>query len=240
MVRRSFSKITFLALCLQFNACASFEPGLRYQDLMRPRQPTVIQVQEGLEISIEEFATAQKSQQAFDADVAPYGILPLLLKVNNGGTQSYRVREHEINVFLGNESLTSLSGERAASQGANSEYVGKALGWTVLTGPFAIILWPATIAGSASHTAAVNRRIEQHFESMRFNDSLLKPNQIAVGFLYFKLPAGIKRLENLRVEVTPSEEQTAKQLSYIMSLPPMDLSGAVLSPPSSTPGDKNP
>ena len=240
MARRPLSKITILTICLQFNACASFEPGLRYQDLMRPRQPTVMQVQEGLEVSIEEFATAKKSQQAFDADVAPYGILPLLLKVNNGGTQSYRLREHEVNVYLGNESLASLSGEKAAGQSANSEYVGKALGWTVATGPFFILLWPATIAGSASHTAAVNRRIEQHFESMRFNDSLLKPNQSAAGFLYFKLPAGIKRLENLRVEVTPSEEQTAKRLSYVLSLPALDLSGAVSSPASSTTRDNNP
>ena len=240
MARRPLSKITILTICLQFNACASFEPGLRYQDLLRPRQPTVMQVQEGLEVSIEEFATAKKSQQAFDADVAPYGILPLLLKVNNGGTQSYRLREHEVNVYLGNESLASLSGERAAGQSANSEYAGKALGWTVLTGPFAILLWPATIAGSASHTAAVNRRIEQHFESLKFNDSLLKPNQSAAGFLYFKLPAGIKRLENLRVEVTPSEEQSAKRLSYSLSLPALDLSAAVSAPASGTRDDSKP
>jgi len=36
--------------------------------------------QEGLELSIEEFASKNKSQQAFDADIAPYGILALLLK----------------------------------------------------------------------------------------------------------------------------------------------------------------
>ncbi len=237
MVQRALCKITILGICIQLSACASFEPGLRYQDLMRPRQPTVMQVQEGLEISIEEFATAQKSQQAFDADIAPYGILPLLLKVINGGTQSYRLREHEINAFLGNQSLASISGEKAASQGANSEYAGKALGWTVATGPFFILLWPATIAGSASHTAAVNRRIEQHFESMRFNDSLLRPNQSAVGFLYFKLPAGVKRLDNLRVEVTPSEEQTAMRLSFSLALPALDLSSAVPSPASATTRD---
>lgn len=240
MVRQPLAKIISLTICLSFNSCASFEPGMRFQDLMRPRQPTVMQVQEGLEVSIEEFATAKKSQQAFDADVAPYGILPLLLKVNNGGTQGYRLREHEVNVFLGNDSLVSLSGEKAAGQSATSEYAGKALGWTVATGPFFILLWPATIAGSASHTAAVNRRIEQHFESMRFNDSLLKPNQSAAGFLYFKLPAGIKKLENLRVEVTPSEESSAKRLSFSLSLPPLDLSGAVSGQASGSRDDSKP
>jgi hypothetical protein len=213
---------------------------MRYQDLMRPRQPTVKETQEGLELSIEEFASKNKSQQAFDADLAPYGILPLLLKAENNGMKTYRIQEHTITVYLGNESLPSLSGERAASQGANSEYVGKALGWTALAGPFAIILWPATIAGSAAHTASVNRRIEQHFESMRFNDTVLRPNQSAAGFLYFKLPAGVKKLENLRVEATPSEDGTADRLSYKFSLPNLDLSGPVSAQPTSQNSDSQP
>jgi len=220
---RHLATTVLFAASLIVSGCASFEPGLRYQDLTRPRQPTVKETQEGLEVSVEEFASASKSKQAFDADIAPYGILALLLKVENTGTQTYRVQERTISVYLGNESLPSISGERAASQGADSEYAGKALGWTLLTGPFAIILWPATIAGSAAHTASVNRRVEQHFESMRFNDSLLRPNQSAAGFIYFKLPSGVKKLENLRVEVTPSEEQTGRRLSYTLSLPNLDL-----------------
>lgn len=222
-----------LAAFLVFVGCASFEPGLRYQDLTRPRQPTVKETEQGLELSIEEFASKNKSQQAFDADIARYGLLALLFKADNGGTKTYRVQEQAISVYLGDESLPSISGEKAASQGANSEYVGKAVGWTLLTGPFAMFLWPATIAGSAAHTSAVNRRIEQHFESMHFNDAVLKPNQSAAGFLYFKLPAGVDKLQNLRVEATPSEEGTGERLSYKLLLPTLDLSGAVISPPVS-------
>ena len=77
-------------------------------------------------LHLEEFATKSKSQQAFDADIAPYGILALLLKVENGGTQTYRVEERGVSAYLGAESLPSLVGEKAAAQGANSEYVGKA------------------------------------------------------------------------------------------------------------------
>jgi hypothetical protein len=208
--------------------------------LTKPRQPTVKETQEGLEVSVEEFASKVKSQQAFDADIAPAGILALLLRVDNGGTQTYRVQERSVSAYLGGESLPSLVGEKAAAEGANSEYVGKALGWTALAGPFAIFLWPATISGSAAHTASVNRRIEQHFESMRFTDSLLKPNQNAVGFFYFKLPSGVKKLENLRVEVIPSEEQTGKELSYKFSLPALDLSGAVAASPPKTGGENQP
>jgi hypothetical protein len=233
MLLRTLVKIFVFAVPLMFISCASFEPGLRYQDLTRPRQPTVKETQQGLELSIEEFASKNKSQQAFDADIAPYGILALLFKAENGGTKTYQIQQQTISAYLGDESLPSISGERAASQGANSEYVGKALGWTALAGPFALFLWPATIAGSAAHTTAVNRRIEQHFESMRFNDAVLKPNQSAAGFLYFKLPAGVNKLENLRVEATPSEEGTGDRLSYKLLLPTLDVSGAVATPPAS-------
>lgn len=213
-----------------FDGCASFEPGVRYQDLMRPRQPTVKEAQNGLEVSVEEFVTADKSEQAFDADIAPYGVLALLVRMENNGAQTYKAEQHAITVHLNGQILTSLSGKQAADQAATSEYVGKALGWTLATGPFAILLWPATIAGSASHTAAVNRRIEQHFENLEFNDALLKPNQSAAGFLYFKLPDGVKSLEQLVVAVTPADEQSGKKLSFKLSLPTVELSS-----PASTP-----
>ncbi|HTN73442.1 MAG TPA: hypothetical protein VMO00_20335 [Methylomirabilota bacterium] len=207
---------------------------------MKPRAPTVKETQEGVEVSIEEFASKNKSQQAFDADIALAGILALLIRVENGGTETYRVQERAVSAYLGTEALPSMTGEAAAAQGANSEYVGKALGWTLAAGPFAIFLWPATIGGSASHTAAVNRRIEQHFESMRFTDSLLKPNQMAAGFFYFKLPSAVTKLENLRVEVTPSQEQTGKQLSFKFTLPTIDLSGAVAAPAANTSSEGRP
>jgi len=105
--------------------CASFEPAMRYQDLMRPRLPTVKETQDGLEISVEEFASKNKSLQAFDADLAPHGILALLLKVENNGTQTYSIDEQGISAYLGIETLPLISREKAASQAANSEYVGK-------------------------------------------------------------------------------------------------------------------
>jgi hypothetical protein len=224
VVKRSSGwALTVTILSFFVTGCASFEPGLRYQDLNRPRQPTVRQTQQGLGISLEEFVTAKKSRQAFDADVAHYGILPLLLKVENNGTQTFKIQEHVITAFVNDQPLPLLAGERAASEAANSEYAGKALGWTVAAGPFAILLWPVTIGASAAHTASTNRRIEQHFESLRFSDALLKPNQTAVGFLYFRLPDKAKRFEKVRVEITPSEENTGDKLLFNFHLPTIDL-----------------
>src|ERR1043166_6706310 len=206
------ARIAIFSIWVALSGCASFKPAMRYQDLMRPRQPTIKENQEGLEVSVEEFASKDKAMQAFDADLAPRGILALLLKVENNGTQTYSIDEQAISVYWDTEILVSIPGEKAASQAANSEYVGKALGWTMLAGPLAPFAWPLTIGGSAAHTASVNKRIEEHFRDMSFNSAVLKPNQYAAGFLYFKLPAETKKLESLRVEAIASEKETGKEL----------------------------
>lgn len=220
-------KSLLISSCLFLSACANFEPGMRYQDLMRPRQPTIQQSIDGLDVSAEEFASEKKSRQAFDADVAPNGILAILVKVENNGSQTVRIQENMISAYLSDQLLGSLGGDNAARQSADSEYAGKALGWTVAAGPFAIFLWPVTIGASAAHTAAVNRRIEQHFEGLRFNDALLKPNQTAAGFIYFKLPDGVKQLENLRLEILPVIEGTGEKPKFNLPLPNIDLSASV-------------
>lgn len=233
-------KFAALGVCLLFSACATFEPALRTSDLMRARQPTVMEAQEGLEVSIEEFASVNKAKQAFDADVASYGVLALLLRIENNGSQTYKIPVRSIAASLDGQSLSLLGGEEAANQAATSEYAGKALGWTVATGPFFILLWPATIAGSAAHTQSVNRRIQQHFENLQFNDAQLKPNQSAAGFLYFKLPRSVNKQDKVIVEIKPTEDAGGKQLAYRLSLQiPADFNlGGKSSAPDSTSPDK--
>ena len=63
----------------------------------------------------------------------------------------------------------------------------------------------------------------QGFGSCPLWEAISRSNQIATGFVYFKLPNGIERLENLRVEVTSTEEQTGNQLSYKFTLPTLNL-----------------
>jgi hypothetical protein len=109
----------------------------------------------------------------------------------------------------------------------------------MVTSPFA---GPIGTVASAGHTRAVNKRIEEYFETMSFNYSVLKPNQYAAGFLYFKLPSGMKKLENLRIEVAPSEEETDNRLSYKLLLPVLDISAAASAPqpPADTKADNPP
>ena len=86
-------------MCSAISGCASFDPALRYSDLTKPREPTVKQTQERLEVSIEEFASKDKSEQAFGADIARRGVLALLLRLENGGTETYRVREAGVGTY---------------------------------------------------------------------------------------------------------------------------------------------
>ena len=124
-------------------SCASFEPSLQFRNIMTGRQSTVRDLQGGLEVSAEEFVSSEKSHQAFDADIASYGVLALLLSVENKGTEIFHVHQSDIQAMIGGRSLIFLSGVDAANRAATSEYVGKALAWTVRQGHSSSSLGPS-------------------------------------------------------------------------------------------------
>lgn len=229
MILRCQSNLGVLLTAIFLSGCASFQPALRYTDLLRPRTPTVSAVKEELTISVEEFASPNKSIQAFDANLVAQGILPLLVRIENNSATAYRIRQVDINASLNGESMLAVYSDQAADQAATSEYAAKALGWTVASGPLFVVFWPVTIAASAAHTSGVNNRIRQHFANMEFTDKLLKPKQSFAGFVYFKLPAGVKKLENMIVSVEPREEESGSRVDFKLSLPTLDLEA-----PSST------
>ena len=72
MLLRTQIKFAFIAIHLIAAGCATFKPGMRYQDLTQHREFTVKESQEGLEVSVEEFVSKNKSVQAFDADLATH------------------------------------------------------------------------------------------------------------------------------------------------------------------------
>jgi len=222
-------------LSLVVGGCtATFDPSLRLPELGMGGLPTVKDVREGLEVSLEEYVSANKSRRAFDADIASYGVLPLLLRVENNGTREYKVDRSEIKALLGGQALRPIYGYEAAKQGASREYVGKALVNTAMWGPLGMFFGLPTIIASASHTREVNKKIEQHFENMEFADAMVKPNETIAGFVYFRLPESSQQLENLKVELTVEangyEEQNVRQLAYKFSFPTLAVSGPAYSP----------
>lgn len=212
-----------LTLFVSLIGCASFEPGLRQQDLLRPRQPTAKATQKGLDVSLEEFVTPSKSMQAFEAVVASYGVLSLLVRLENNSRINFKLPRGNVRAILDGDPLPSLLARDAAMQSASKGYGSNAMAWTLATGPFALLLAPLTLTASSAHTASVNKNIEGHFGTIELPDVLIRQNDAIAGFVYFKLPLATWKLENLVVEIEPIDDDNGDKLSYKFSLPVLDI-----------------
>jgi len=119
LIHRTLSFLVVPAI----TACATFQPALDRDALIRTRQPTALRESEGLIFSVEEFASAAKSKRAFDADLAENGVLALLLRFDNGGDRQHTVRIDRIRATAGDQPLERLIAEQAADEAATREYV---------------------------------------------------------------------------------------------------------------------
>jgi len=179
-----------IAILLVSGCTSTFEPRLTSLDASKPGLPGAKEVHAGVEVSIEEFASPDKSRRAFDAEVASRGVLPLLVRIENNSAANYAVRRNQIVVTANGRPLAPLYGFEAADLGASRNGTWNALVNTAMAGPLAMFFWPATLAGTASQTQKVNRQIERHFESLELTDTLLKPGEKLVGFVYTHMPDG--------------------------------------------------
>ena len=215
---RSINLRLFVAVILHVSGCAAFKPEMRYQDLIKEHRSTQSESRNELDISLEEFVSPEKSRKVFDADIATYGVLAIFVLANNKSTASYRVWGMEAKAFSAEQPLGFLRGVDAADQAATRDAAGKAAAWTVAMGPFALLFWPIAISGSGSHTSYVNRDIENHFNSLELGNLQLRPSQIAGGFLYFKLPDGIKNPVSITIEIPISVEGSENRSSFKFNL----------------------
>jgi hypothetical protein len=176
-----------------------------------------------VEVSIEEFVSAKQSQLAFDADIAGYGVMAVLVRVDNKSNNTYKLPRERLKATLNGKPLERMEAKEAATQGANKSYEGRALGWALATGPFALLVAPLALTGSSAHTASVNKTTEEHFGTLELPDALLKQSQNVSGFVYFKLPFGLNRLENAIMEIQPIDDVSGKELSYKFPLPTIEI-----------------
>jgi hypothetical protein len=219
MFRFQMLKPALFFVAILLGGCATFNPASPYQALLNSSQPTASQIHAGIQLSLEEFISSEKSRRAFDADLAAYGVLAILLKAENRSQTTYSVDEKETKAFLGSRLLPALSGIDAANRAGSRDYVSKAAVWTLATGPFALFLWPAIISTSGTHTTEVNRGIEQHFQSLAFGKAIMKPAQTAAGFLYFRLPEDWNGQDQIVIQITARETENNKPISFNLALP---------------------
>jgi hypothetical protein len=220
MIKPLFNRCSLVLLL--FSGCTStFEPRLTSFDLSKPGLPGAKEVHAGVEVSVEEFASADKSRRAFDAEVAPRGVLPLLVRIENNSTANYIVRRQQVVVMANNQPLAPLYAFEAADLGAARNGTWNALVNTAAVGPLAMFFWPATMAGSASQTQKINRQIERHFESLELTDTVLKPGEKLAGFVFNHMPnanMGDSITAGITLMQETGEEVETKSLNFQLML----------------------
>jgi len=214
MERRRMLQGLALCLVLCVAGCATYTP--RVVGIPETAGPGVsTRVQEHLTLSVEAYASAEKSKSVFDTDLADKGIIPLLVTVQNAGQEPYQVHSTDFVLRDGDTVLQMLSPEEA-SRKAKRDAVGRAVGWSLIV---PIIGIPIAATSSVLHTNKVNKSIVQDFTAKAFKDGGLKLHEKRSGFLFFALPKGQKALNVPRLDLTATNLATHDQVTLTTSLP---------------------
>jgi hypothetical protein len=207
--------IALLVVGLVLSACASYSPSLVR---LNPTGPTTSkQVSGEFTVYVDEFATPEKSEKAFDTNLVKEGVLPLLVQVQNNSPHPYEVKTMDIIVQEtgSNTVLSPLTPEQTAKK-AKKNAVTRAIGWSLIV---PIVAIPVAVAASAIHTDKVNKQIAQDFSAKSFPDGTIMPNKEQFGFVFFELPKGRKDLSGLNLQVTPRKADTGEFLTVTTPLP---------------------
>ncbi|MFQ5916032.1 MAG: hypothetical protein ACE5JS_22900 [Nitrospinota bacterium] len=203
----------FLLMVCLLVGCASYSTSLV---LLNPSGPNVNKVAKGdLTLYIEEYATQEKSELAFDTNLPEEGVLPLLIQVANSGQEPCEVKVEDIFV-RGDALLKPLTPEEAASKAERSA-VGRAIGWSLIV---PIIAIPIAAIASAKHTSKVNKKVLADFTAKAFKDGEILPNKEKSGFLYLQLAEGQKDTAGLSLEMTARNITTGEIVTLVTPVPP--------------------
>jgi hypothetical protein len=213
MKQHHIAKGVWLIMALLFTGCASYSPSLVR---LEPSGPSTSRQASGdLLVYVDEYATPEKSQRAFDTNLIKEGVLALLIQVQNSGQQPYEVKAMDIVVQEGDHMLRGLTPEQAGSK-AKRNAVSRAIGWSLIV---PIISIPVAVAASAIHTNKVNKQILQDFSAKGFPDGTITPNKERSGFVFFELPKGRRDLSGLLLQIKARNETTDRFITIATPLP---------------------
>lgn len=202
-----------LFIALFFGGCASYRPSLVRMDKLGPN--TVKHTEGDLCVYLEEYATEEKCETAFDTDLYDEGVLPLLIMVENNGQQPYGVKVMDIVVRDEDNVLKTLTPKEAASKAKRSA-VGRAIGWSLIV---PIVAIPVAAVASASDTGKVNKQIINDFTAKSFQEGVIMPNKTLSGFLFIEVDKEREDLSDLKLEMTASNVDTGELTRISTSLP---------------------
>lgn len=173
---------------------------------------------ENLVAYVEEYATANKSARAFDANLAGAGILPVLLLVENRGQTPYQITEVELRNERG-RALKRLASDEAASQVRRGGF-REAIGWSLVV---PIVTIPLAAGLSAANTAGVNSAISRDVKRKSFEQETLKENTRRSGFVFYQLESERTKLGGLMLVIQALDLETNHMISISTPLPDVQI-----------------
>lgn len=185
-------------------------PPLAIYGAFKPatRTPTVRHAANDIEITVEEFVTADKAREVFDADLAGYGVLALFITLANNGLAAYEVERGAISAFVDAQPLPLLAGREAAAQSTAPVFEQRLMGQDAAYAFLALNPAGLVVLGSywldclGNAECGFNKERERRrdaieydrahiplqFEKREFPYAPLPPGGKAGGFVYFGLP----------------------------------------------------
>jgi len=212
--QRSFG--TFLFALALVSCETAYRPTLRRLDPVGSNSTKVSS--ENLVAYVEEYATPNKSERAFDADLAEAGILPVLLLLENRGKSPYQITEIELRDEKGH-ALKRLAADEAASQ-VRRGGIREAVGWSLVV---PIVTIPLAAGLSAAHTADVNSEISRDIKRKTFEQENLNENTQRSGFVFYQLESDRRKLTGLRLVIQALNLETNHLISISSPLPHVQI-----------------
>lgn len=167
-----------------------------------------------LAIYVEEYASAAKSERAFDTNLVEEGVLPLLILLENRGNEPCEITLVQVSTQTG-ALLQPLSPSETASK-AKRHFAREAIGWSLVV---PILTIPVAAGLSTANTVSVNTKISQDLSRKAFGQEIVQPGKHQNGFLFYQLEEHRKSLSGLTFELTARNQYTRETNTVLIPLP---------------------
>ena len=175
------------------------------------------QVKEGLEIAVEPFFEKERMKTLFETDLLSYGILPVLVVIeNNHPNSGFLFDKRNFSIAIKEEDSDSKTGtvETMSKYKKLDEYPGITLAMGTIGMIAPITMAPGVAIGIYDTLKERdNEKIRQNLMRKAFLDKTIFPKESYSGFLYFQMKdlEGMKKVVAVLIKaknVISNEEQT--------------------------------
>lgn len=214
-----FRPLAALSVVIIFSGCGTtYKPTLTRLDPvgLNSRKVTV----GDLTVYAEEYLSAGKSERAFDTNLREVNILPILVRIENNGSDPYDIDLKTI-TLTGVSRLSPLTPGEVAGKAARDS-VKQAVGWGLVV---PIITIPAAVALSTMNTTSVNSEMTVDFNRKGLTGGVLGGGEQRTGFLFYGVDQRGKSISGLTLEMTLRHSSTNQFVAVMIALPEIHFEG---------------